>query len=378
MSGDTTIVDRSWDAMTAYLDWIRARTGDTYAGQGAIFGDWLAFQVTSTQLVSDAYYAHSARLMADMARATGRTAEAHAYEELFDHVKRAFVTKYLSTDGGRLTVRSSLGSPPPWTPGGSPTRTEDDTQTALLWILKLGLYDTESQRRALVELLAQNIGNSAAYKAAHPDSTRVGHAENTLSVGFLGVHVLAPVLTEEGQVELAYKVLHQDAMPSWLYSVRNGATTVWERWNSYSEEEGFGPVEMNSFNHYSYGAIMEWMYESMAGIAKDPAHPGFRHFFLRPHLDPTGRITRVAGSHLSPYGEIVSAWAVRDGEFTHRVAVPANSTATLRIPTADPDSVREAGTPLSQVDGVEYLGFGEGVASYELPSGSYELTSSLG
>ncbi|MFF7133453.1 family 78 glycoside hydrolase catalytic domain [Streptomyces sp. NPDC008196] len=378
MSGDTTIVDRSWDAMTAYLDWIRARTGDTYAGQGAMFGDWLAFQVTSTQLVSDAYYAHSARLMADMARATGRTAEAHAYEELFDHVKRAFVTKYLSTDGGRLTVRSSLGSPPPWTPGGSPTRTEDDTQTALLWILKLGLYDTESQRRALVELLAQNIGNSAAYKAAHPDSTRVGHAENTLSVGFLGVHVLAPVLTEEGQVELAYKVLHQDAMPSWLYSVRNGATTVWERWNSYSEEEGFGPVEMNSFNHYSYGAIMEWMYESMAGIAKDPAHPGFRHFFLRPHLDPTGRITRVAGSHLSPYGEIVSAWAVRDGEFTHRVAVPANSTATLRIPTADPDSVREAGTPLSQVDGVEYLGFGEGVASYELPSGSYELTSSLG
>ncbi|MFJ4199933.1 family 78 glycoside hydrolase catalytic domain [Streptomyces sviceus] len=378
MSGDTTVVDRSWDAMTAYMDWIRARTGDTYAGQGAIFGDWLAFQVTSTQLVSDAYYAYSARLMADMARATGRTAEAHAYGELFSHIRRAFVTKYLSTENGRLTVRSSLGSPPPWTPGGSPTRTEDDSQTALLWVLKLGLYDTEAQRRELVELLVQNIGNSAAYKAAHPDSTRVGHAENTLSVGFLGVNVLAPVLTEEGQVELAYKVLHQDAMPSWLYSVKNGATTVWERWNSYSKEDGFGPVEMNSFNHYSYGAIMEWMYESMAGIAKDPAHPGFRHFFLRPHLDPTGRITRVTGSHRSPYGEIVSAWTVRESEFTHRVAVPANSTATLRIPTADPDSVREDGTPLSHVRGVTYLSFENGVASYELPSGHYELTSSLG
>ncbi|WP_406121641.1 glycoside hydrolase family 78 protein [Streptomyces canus] len=377
MSGDTTLVDRSWDAMTAYMDWIRARTGDTYAGQGAIFGDWLAFQVTSTQLISDVYYGYGARLMADMARATGRTAEAHAYEELFSHIKRAFITKYLSTEGGRLTVRSSLGSPPPWTPGDSPTRTEDDTQTALLWVLKLGLYDTEVQRRALLELLVQNIGNDAAHKAAHPDSTRVGHAENTLSVGFLGVNVLAPVLTAEGQVGLAYKVLHQDAMPSWLYSVKNGATTVWERWNSYAKEEGFGPVEMNSFNHYSYGAIMEWMYESMAGIAKDPAHPGFKHFYLRPHLDPTGRITRVSGSHRSPYGEIVSEWEVRESEFGHRVAVPANSTATLRIPTSDPDSVRESRTPLSRVKGVKYLGFEDGTAFFELPSGRYELTSAL-
>ncbi|MFF3964472.1 family 78 glycoside hydrolase catalytic domain [Streptomyces griseorubiginosus] len=377
MSGDSTVVDRSWGAMTAYMDWIRARTGDTCAGQGAIFGDWLAFQVTSTRLVSDAYYAHSARLMADMARATGRTAEAHAYDDLFARIKRAFVTTYLSGEEGRLTVRSSLGDPPPYTPGDSPTRPEDDSQTALLWILKLGLYDTGEQRRRLVELLAENIGNSAAYKAAHPDSTRAGHAENTLSVGFLGVNVLAPVLTEEGQVELAYKLLHQDAMPSWLYSVRNGATTVWERWNSYSREDGFGPVEMNSFNHYSYGAIMEWMYESMAGIAKDPAHPGFKHFFLRPHFDPTGRITRVSGSHLSPYGEIVSEWAVRDSRFTHRIAVPANSTATLRIPTADSDSVCEGRTPLSRVRGVEHLGFEGGVASYELPSGRYELTSAL-
>ncbi|MEU5047243.1 family 78 glycoside hydrolase catalytic domain [Streptomyces griseorubiginosus] len=377
MSGDSTVVDRSWDAMTAYMDWICARTGDACAGQGAIFGDWLAFQVTSTRLVSDAYYAHSARLMADMARATGRTAEGHAYDDLFARIKRAFVTTYLSGEEGRLTVRSSLGDPPPYTPGDSPTRPEDDTQTALLWILKLGLYDTGEQRRRLVELLAENIGNSAAYKAAHPDSTRAGHAENTLSVGFLGVNVLAPVLTDEGLVELAYKLLHQDAMPSWLYSVRNGATTIWERWNSYSREDGFGPVEMNSFNHYSYGAIMEWMYESMAGIAKDPAHPGFKHFFLRPHLDPTGRITRVSGSYLSSYGEIVSEWAVRDSRFTHRIAVPANSTATLRIPTTDPDSVCEGRTPLSRVRGVAHLGFEGGVASYELPSGRYELTSAL-
>ncbi|MEU9450976.1 family 78 glycoside hydrolase catalytic domain [Streptomyces sp. NPDC048277] len=379
MSGDTTIIDHCWPAMTKYLDWIQHRTGDTYSGQGAIFGDWLAFQITSTQLMSDVYYGHSTRLMADMARATGRTAETAAYEQLFAHIKRAFITKYLATDAtsGDLTLRSSLGDPPPWTPGNSAGKTEDNAQTALLWVLKLGFYDTEAQRRQLVTLLADNIGNDAAYKAAHPDSTRVDYAENTLSVGFLGVNVLAPVLTDEGHPELAYKLLHQDAMPSWLFSVKNGATTVWERWNSYSKADGFGPVEMNSFNHYSYGAIMEWMYESMAGIAKDPANPGFKHFFLRPHLDPTGRITQVSGSHLSPYGEIVSAWQVTDRQLTHRATVPANSTATLRIHSADPGTVREGRTPLSRVPGVTYKGFTDGTAEYELPSGSYELTSSL-
>jgi alpha-L-rhamnosidase len=376
MSGDTTVIERSWAAMTKYLGWIRERTGDTYAGQGAVFGDWLAFQDTGTQLMSDVYYGHSARLMADMAHATGRAAEARAYDELFAHIKRAFVTKYLATSDGTLTLRSSLGDPPP-TPGDSPRKTEDDSQTALLWVLKLGFHDTEAQRRQLVTLLTENIGNDEAYKAAHPDSTRVHYAENTLAVGFLGVNVLAPVLTDEGHADLAYALLHQDAMPSWLYSVKNGATTIWERWNSYSKENGFGPVEMNSFNHYSYGAIMEWMYESMAGIAKDPAHPGFRHFFLRPHLDPTGKITRVTGSHLSPYGEIVSAWTARDRALDYRATVPANSTATLRIPTSDPDTVREGRTPLSRVEGVEFQGFADGIASYRLPSGRYELTSAL-
>lgn len=376
MSGDTTVIDRSWAAMTKYLDWIRQRTGDAYAGQGAIFGDWLAFQDTSTQLISDVYYGYSARLMAEMARATGRTAEAGTYEELFSRIKRAFVAKYLVTDPatGEVTVRSSLGEAPPWI-GGTP---EDNSQTALLWVLRLRLYDTEAQRRRLVELLAENIGNDEAYKEAHPDSTRVKYAENTLSVGFLGVNVLAPVLTDEGRVDLAYRLLHQDAMPSWLYSVRNGATTIWERWNSYSKEDGFGPVDMNSFNHYSYGAIMEWMYESMAGIAKDPAHPGFRHFFLRPHVDPTGRVTQVAGSHLSPYGEIVSEWRADGRKLTYRAVVPANSTATLRIPTADPVTVREGRTPLSRVPGVDDLGFEGGIASYRLPSGRYQVTAALG
>ncbi|MEU3617916.1 family 78 glycoside hydrolase catalytic domain [Streptomyces sp. NPDC006872] len=375
MSGDTTVIERSWAAMTRYVDWIRQSTGETYAGQGSVFGDWLAFQPTSAQLMSDAYYAYSTRLMADMARATGRETAAVDYDALSSNIKRAFIAKYLSTGtSGSLVLRSSLGKASSL-PGAATS--EDNSQTALLWALKLGLYDTDAQRRGLLELLAENIENSAAYKRAHPDSARVPYPGYTLSVGFLGVNVLAPVLTDQGRADLAYTLLHQDAMPSWLYSVRNGATTIWERWNSYSKDDGFGPVDMNSFNHYSYGAVVEWMYTDMAGIAKDPDHPGFKHFFLQPHIDPTGKITHVAGSHVSPYGEITSEWAVRGEVLVYRTQVPANSTATLRIPARAASSVREGRAPLARADGVKLLGFEDGVATYRLPSGSYHLTSTL-
>ena len=385
MSGDSTIIDRSWSAMENYLDWIYQRTGVTYSGPGSHYGDWLAPQGTSAQLVSDVYYAYSASLMADMAEATGREAAARKYDQLFDSIKRAFVLKYLVMDPltGRLTMKSSLGPASAVevvaNQGVAPsTVTEDNTQTALLWVLKLGLYDTDGQRRQLVDLLAQNIRNDAAYKAAHPTSSRTKHAENTLSVGFLGINVLAPVLTDHGRADLAYTLLHQDAMPSWLYSVKNGATTIWERWNSYSAEDGFGPVAMNSFNHYSYGAIGEWMYEDMAGIAKDPANPGFKHFFLQPHLDPTRKITQVAASYDSPYGTITSQWTVTGETLSYQVEVPANSRATLRIPTASPATVRDGTTPLAQASGVTFLGYADGVASYLLESGGYNLTSALG
>lgn len=380
MTGDATVVEDNWPAMTRYLDWIREQTGDTFAGQGSLTGDWLAPQKTSAQLMSDVYYGYVARLMAQMARATGRTAEGTAYERLFGRIKQAFIATYLSTEGGRVTVRSSLGEASPIEPGADPNqKTEDNSQAALLWVLKLGFYETEAQRRELVGHLADNIGNDAAYKAAHPDSSRVRYAENTLSVGFLGVNVLAPVLTEEGRADLAYKLLHQDALPSWLYSVKNGATTVWERWNSYSADDGFGPVSMNSFNHYAYGAIMEWMYAYMAGIARDPDSPGFKRFLLQPHLDPTGGVTRVSGSYESPYGEIRSEWAVDDDGRTlvYDAVVPANSEATLRLPAVSADAVREGRTPLARADGVRFLGHADGVSSYWIPSGTYHLTVRL-
>ncbi|WP_189148451.1 alpha-L-rhamnosidase [Streptomyces lacrimifluminis] len=380
MTGDATVVEDNWPAMTRYLDWIQQQTGDTYAGQGSLTGDWLGPQKTSAQLMSDVYYGYSTRLMAQMARALGRTAEAAAYDRLFGRIRQAFITKYLSTEGGTVTVRSSLGDASPIEPGSDPDqKTEDNSQTALLWVLKLGFYETLAQRRTLVGHLAANIGNDDAYKAAHPGSIRVRYSENTLSVGFLGVNVLAPVLTDEGHADLAYKLLHQDALPSWLFSVKNGATTVWERWNSYSKEDGFGPVGMNSFNHYAYGAIMEWMYAYMAGIARDPESPGFKHFVLQPHIDPTGGITRVSGTYESPYGEIRSEWQVTEGgrALVYDVVVPANSEATLRLPAVSADSVREGRARLAGAEGVRFIGFGDGVYVCRLASGRYRVSARL-
>jgi alpha-L-rhamnosidase len=365
MSGDSTVIDQSWASMTKYMDWIYEQTGDTYAGQGSWTGDWLAFQPTANQLASDVYYAYSASLMADMADAIGRPGEANHYSELFGKIKAAFIEKYLAVDpeSGEAFIRG-IGTASD-IDGERPA--EDNTQTALLWALKLGLFENQGQHDDLLEALVANVRNTAEYKAAHPDSARVEYAENTLSVGFLGVNVLAPVLTAEGHSELAYQLLHQDAMPSWLYSVKNGATTVWERWNSYSEENGFGPVNMNSFNHYAYGAIAEWMYEDMVGIAKDPESPGFKHFFLQPKFDPTGKITKVEGSYESPYGQITSEWKVTGKRYRYKVTVPPNSTATLRLAHPAPPG-------LERRPGVELLETKDGATSYRLESGSYTVT----
>ncbi len=222
--------------------------------------------------MSDVYYGYSARLMAQMARAIGRTAEAEAYERLFGRIKQAFITKYLSTEGGRVTVKSSRGDASPIEPGADPIQK-----------------------------------------------------------------------------------------------------------HSYAKDDGFGPVSMNSFNHYAYGAIMEWMYAYMAGIAHDPDSPGFKRFLLQPHIDPTGRITKVSGAYESPYGEIRSEWDVDDARRTlgYYAVVPANSEATLRLPAASADSVREGRTPLARVDGVRFLGHADGVCSYRLLSGQYRLTALL-
>jgi alpha-L-rhamnosidase len=376
MTGDTTLIKRVYPSMKKYMDLIYLRTGETYRGPGSFYGDWLSFQRpningisgSNHNLISDAYYAYDSKLMGEMARALGNTEDAEKYESLFTNIKNAFIKNYIVVDSetGKLTLLSG-------TRAGATG--EDNAQTSLLWALKLGLYEDENQKKQLIDLLVANIRNSDEYKAANPTSARVNYPENTLSVGFLGINVLAPVLSEIGHSDLAYTLLLQDEMPSWLYSVKNGATTIWERWNSYSTKDGFGPPSMNSFNHFSYGAIGEWMYSDMLGISNDPTNPGFKHIILKPTIDNEKRITTSEGSFDSLYGKIESAWEVKNGTLTYNATVPANTTATLYIPTNNVNTIKESGQPIHKTKGIKLIEFKDGKAVYELESGSYEFRS---
>jgi len=193
-----------------------------------------------------------------------------------------------------------------------------DMQTPALFALHLGLLD-EAPAKATRDALLANI---------HEHGDR-------LQTGFLGTSILMDTLSRTcGATDVAYSLLLQHAFPSWLYSVDQGATTIWERWNSYTKADGFGPVGMNSFNHYAYGAVFAWMMGTMAGIREDPAEPGFRSFVLAPEPDP--RIGRVSARYRSPYGEIESAWRYEDGRWIWDFAVPANAVATVRLPGEAP------------------------------------------
>ena len=376
-TGDTTVIEKAYPSMVKYMDLLYELTGEDYRGPGSYYGDWLSFQRRNINgisganhyLVSDAFYAFDAMIMAQVAKALGKEEDAAKYEALFENIKQAFIRNHIVVDeNGKLTLlHGGRGNDPG----------ENNAQTSLLWALKLGLHANEDQRRQMIDLLVSNIRNDEAFKAANPDSQRVNFPENTLSVGFLGVNILAPVLSEIGQTDLAYTLLLQDQMPSWLYSVKNGATTIWERWNSYSIEHGFGPPSMNSFNHFAYGAIGEWMYSHMLGIAIDPEQPGFKHFILQPTPDRQARITWATGSYDSVYGTIRSGWELKDGKFHYTATVPANTTATLYLPANSHKRVWEGGVPAEQAEGVTFVGFANGRAIYELQSGTYQFVSDL-
>ncbi|MDO4563735.1 MAG: family 78 glycoside hydrolase catalytic domain [Clostridia bacterium] len=284
------------------------------------------------------------------------------------------VGKYVSSQTERcdkLVIKSAAGSSVMQNKGGV---YENNSQTALLWMLKLGYYDSEQMREEAIRLLIENIKN----ENPNQGSVRVNYGKNTLSVGFLGSNVITPVLTDIGRPEVSYDLLLNTEMPSWLFEVRAGATTIWERWNSYDPEKGFGDSEMNSFNHFAYGAIAEWMYRYMAGIAADSERPGFKHIILQPTPD-TGekyndeeRINFVRGVYESYYGKIQSEWHSAEGELTEYYAsIPANTSATLYLPV--PDEVRG----MNQQHGVTLLGFdehnGHKAAKIELTSGDYNF-----
>ena len=351
MYGDKGVLSENFAAMEKYMEWLATQTDGTlqYAGGTTVYGDWLSYADTDARLIAVAYYAYDALIMSKIARALSPlpigtyARKAAAYETLYRDIRDEFRSRY-------------------------PAAQHLSSQTALLLALKFGLYEGEDEEADLRARLAGAISGN----------------NYMLSTGFVGTGILGQTLSSFGLTDYAYDLLLQRGCPSWLYSVDQGATTIWERWNSYTRESGFGPASMNSFNHYAYGAVGEWMYRYMAGIQPDEEEPGFHHFFLKPQPDcrsylPAGGspVTSASATYRSRYGTIASAWTASEaGRLVYECTVPANTTATLHLPAENGVSdAYESGEPAASAEGVTYMGFKDGCQVYELQSGTYRFSA---
>ncbi len=345
--GDTQVIEDCWEPMARFIEW-RQKTsvGDLGITHGNGWGDWLA-QGAETPLdyVDTVYFAISTKMMAEMAEASGRAEAANKYRAQFARTKAAFQKKYLNGDGS----------------------VNIDTQTAQALALFADLIPAEKREatgRHLATMLEQN--------------------GNHMATGFLGTRPLLPVLSSAGQHDLAVFLLQSREFPSWGYEISNGATTIWERWDSYTKEDAFGRhnAAMNSFSHYAFGAVCEWMFATLAGIQSNG--PGFKQIIIRPNPPAPGSnamhqpIDWVRASYDSIRGPIRSDWSIKDGQFKLNVTIPANTTATVYLPTHDAQSITEGGKPLTDHPHVKFLHSEADAVVLAVRSGTYEFSAKSG
>ena len=331
--GDRRALERQYDAMARWVAWVDEGNPDHLwtRRMGNNYGDWLSPEGQGVKpLYATAYFAHSAHLVSEVAHVLGKSGDAKRYAELRDRIREAFAKAYLSEDG---------------TLAG-------DTQTAYLLALRFDVVP-----KAMRPKLAQKLYARIEAQGGH------------LGTGFLGVNILLPTLTDLGRNDLAYQLLTKTTYPSWGYSIVNGATTIWERWNSYTKDKGFGDVGMNSFNHYAYGSGVEWLYTTVLGI--DPLEPGFTRIRIAPQ--PGAPLTWARGQYDSVQGRIASDWRVDGGRLTLDVLVPPNTTAEVHVPAAGARTVTEGSGPATEARGVTLLREGGGVAVFEVGSGRYRF-----
>ena len=242
-------------------------------------------------------------------------------------------------------------------------KTLADTQTSYAVGLAVGAFNQEN-----IPYMVKNL--KATIERENKDDGGVIRPVYSLMTGFIGAAWVSKALSDGGYSDLAYKILQNNQYPSWLYAVDQGATTIWERLNGYTVDKGFdGNNSMNSFNHYTFGAIGQWMLAYSLGIQRD--EPGFKKFILQPEPDPTGEMTWAKGFYESQYGRINSSWKVENAVLTYRATVPANSTAILYLPTRSAKTIKESGKAVGNTQGITFMKFENGKAVYELKSGSY-------
>lgn len=314
--GDKEIVELSWDAMEKYMSHINETRYDhnTLIGENGNYqwADWLSYEPLEScggsafdlngplpeaieywNYLSASYWLLDASMMRDMAIGTGR--DASIYESMILNAKNYIRDKFF-TLGGKFK-----------------TDILNTMQTPALFALKNGIFEGKI-KDDIIFRLRENFEKHG----------------NCLQTGFLGTSILMPTLTENGMSDIAWNLLFQRKNPSWLYSIDNGATTIWERWNSYMLDQGMGPRGMNSFNHYAYGVVCEWIWETAAGISSDPVNPGFKHIIMKPI--PDKRLGSIEAVYNSVSGTIKSSWRYEGDKWIWEFSIPDGCTASVTIP----------------------------------------------
>lgn len=310
--GDLRFIRDHYASMQAYMTYLDNRSVNGIQ-PGSGYGDWLAIDQTSTPLTNTAYWGYDALLMSKMAAALGYEKDAKHYAELHQRIADTFNKVFVNAEGRTCTADELVPPYTEWFASGGFNMKMADTQTSYIVPLQAELFNEVNHAKA-VERLIQDLREH----------------DYTLTTGFIGTPYLNLVLSRDGHDSIAYRLFEQTAYPSWLYPVCQGATTIWERWNSYTIQNGFGMVDMNSFNHYSYGAIEEWMMTYCLGIERDEQHPGYKHFVLQPR--PGGSLQYARGHFDSMYGRIESGWKKTANGYSYECAIPANTSATLILP----------------------------------------------
>lgn len=327
--GDRRALVENYRAVAEWLAYLERNSTD-YIRPDAGFADWLALAPTPRDLVQTAFFAYAAKLAELLAARLGRAEDETHWRQLYVDVRSAY-RKAFVRGGGRVVSGS---------------------QTAYVLSLQFGLLEPDEE-----PLAAARLVDEIASRNWH------------LSTGFLGTPYLLPVLERFGYTDVAYRLLLQDSYPSWLYPVVYGdATTVWERWDSWSDSRGFQDPGMTSFNHYAYGAVGQWMYHAIGGIA--PAAPGYERVLVRPRVH--GTITSAGCSLETVRGKVATAWRLSDGTFDLDLEVPANARAEVWLPVADPSAVTESGTALEAAE-VESSEVVDGSVVVHVGSGTYSF-----
>ena len=347
--GDLKIVQEHMDSMIRFLDGVCAsrnlQNGCSYLTNGSGLAEHLALISTDSNYFMNCITKYLLEAVADMAQAVGRDEKAAEYRERAENMKAEFNDKCIDPETKKPRTVSGV---------------IQDTEAAYAIAIQYGMVNDE-----YLEDFSQNYVNVCAQG--------YNNIPFTISTGFYGTGKVLPALTKTGKIQEAYAMFEQTEYASWLYPVVNGATSIWERWNGYTIENGFsGNNGMNSFNHYSAGACGEWMVNYQIGIMNDEENPGFQHFILQP--TPGGSFTYVNGAYTSVYGRIESNWTAEDGVLTsYETVVPANTSATLYLPVQAQYLDR-----FKNIDGVTYRGMtlhnGQTTAKFELQSGGYQFS----